>query len=285
MVKANPAMGDDEMRRLLAVHSGPNTREEVRSEINRLKMSAHRKFLVVDALKVVEGFESDEALLRIDRNDCSRLHKLEEAMRAGDLFNAEAHDFVGVEALPLVQGAAVFVLSEDWAAVVQDIGEVSLPAPHCAFEMVIGGVPVIFVSCQIDTITACQGFVLAGDMWIAMGTLGETSNLLQYARNQAIAALIALDAEVATHEVIRQPAALNAKRAKSGKTPLYDFHVVNLAKRHRAVAGPTAGHSGRHVRLHFRRGHWRHFESHKTWIKWMLVGDPALGVVGKEYRL
>jgi hypothetical protein len=30
---------------------------------------------------------------------------------------------------------------------------------------------------------------------------------------------------------------------------------------------------------------WRHFVSHKTWIKWTLVGDPDLGFIDKEYRL
>jgi hypothetical protein len=33
------------------------------------------------------------------------------------------------------------------------------------------------------------------------------------------------------------------------------------------------------------RGHWRHYERHKTWIKWTLVGDPDLGFVDKHYRL
>lgn len=37
--------------------------------------------------------------------------------------------------------------------------------------------------------------------------------------------------------------------------------------------------------LHFRRGHWRHYGEYKTWIKWMLVGDPELGFVDKMYKL
>jgi len=31
--------------------------------------------------------------------------------------------------------------------------------------------------------------------------------------------------------------------------------------------------------------HWRHFENHKTWIKWHLRGDPCLGFIDKHYRL
>jgi hypothetical protein len=37
-------------------------------------------------------------------------------------------------------------------------------------------------------------------------------------------------------------------------------------------------------RLHLRRGHWRHFATYRTWIKWMMVGNPDLGFVDKEYR-
>lgn len=37
--------------------------------------------------------------------------------------------------------------------------------------------------------------------------------------------------------------------------------------------------------MHFRRGHWRHYQDHRTWIKWCLVGDPDLGFVDKHYKL
>jgi hypothetical protein len=38
-------------------------------------------------------------------------------------------------------------------------------------------------------------------------------------------------------------------------------------------------------RLHFRRGHFRHFDGWKTWVNWCLVGDPDLGFVDKHYKL
>lgn len=62
-------------------------------------------------------------------------------------------------------------------------------------------------------------------------------------------------------------------------------HVISLANRRNRPAALGGDGSSRRRRLHFRRGHWRHFETHKTWIKWMLVGDPDLGFVEKEYRL
>ena len=50
------------------------------------------------------------------------------------------------------------------------------------------------------------------------------------------------------------------------------------------VEGPGTG-THRSPRLHFRRGHWRHYEDHKTWIRWQMVGNPDLGFVEKQYRL
>jgi hypothetical protein len=93
-----------------------------------------------------------------------------------------------------------------------------------------------------------------------------------------------LDAEVAVHSVVRAPHALNVKRKNEGKIPIFDHHIVKLSDRHRASA-KRFGDTHKSPRLHFRRGHWRHFQTHKTWIKWMLVGDPELGFVDKEYRL
>jgi hypothetical protein len=38
-------------------------------------------------------------------------------------------------------------------------------------------------------------------------------------------------------------------------------------------------------RLHFRRGHHRHYENYKLWIKWQLVGNPDIGFIDKDYKL
>jgi hypothetical protein len=101
------------------------------------------------------------------------------------------------------------------------------------------------------------------------------------------AACVVLDAELAYREVVRAPHKLNAARAKKGKLPLYSYHIIKLANRKRAAALPDAQsqESGRRLRMHFVRGHWRHFEEHKTWVKWHVRGDPDLGRIEKEYRL
>lgn len=104
--------------------------------------------------------------------------------------------------------------------------------------------------------------------------------------SQIRAVTIMLEAEVVEVEATRAPYKTNKPDKDRVALPMYSHHVVRLHRRQRASRLPVAsGHvPGHHVRLHFRRGHWRHYTQHKTWIKWMLVGDPDLGFVDKEYR-
>lgn len=107
---------------------------------------------------------------------------------------------------------------------------------------------------------------------------------------QIRAIAITLDAEIVSAEINRAPHRLNTERVKRGKLPLYDFHTLSLANRGPRPLprqpDPYASDEPHHQkRLHFRRGHWRHYQSHKTWIKWMLVGNPDLGRIEKAYRL
>ncbi len=104
---------------------------------------------------------------------------------------------------------------------------------------------------------------------------------------QIRAILIMLSAEVAETPVVRIPHKLNEARVKKGKKPMLDYHVVSLAKRARYESLPTGPyHEPSHrKRLHWRRGHDRHYANHKVWIKRQLVGNPDLGFIDKHYRL
>jgi hypothetical protein len=195
----------------------------------------------------------------------------------------------------------VFVVEHDWAAAFAgagefDDGEYRLPFSDCVFEFVINGQRVV----SVDSET--RGGLVAIEFrneWVTMREIydNEPASLVKevfepYKRLISVldrnirAISIALDSEVATHEVVRAPYKLNAAREKKGKPPISDYHVVSLARRHRAAPLPRNGdpEHGK-VRLHFRRGHWRHYENHKTWIKWTLVGNPDLGFINKHYRL
>lgn len=265
---------------------------EVRPQIQQKE-----RFIAV-LTDMAESWGDDPGTLnpQLQKNDCSRLHRLVDAHHEARVYDVQSEErpFPAV----LAEGAHPFVVAHDWAAVLgnaSDIeGDIVLPYPHCAFEFRYGGRNVIVIAFQRQddkdpgSHPAAIGFFEArnGD-WCSMGGVGlddypEGAACFWWKQIRAIC--IALDAEVASHEVKRAPHALNVKRAKAGHTPLYDFHVVDLAKRHR-LASKTSGQSGSKKRLHFCRGHWRHFESHKTWIRWCLKGDPDLGFVDKEYSL
>lgn len=204
------------------------------------------------------------------------------------------------------------IIEHDWAKAFASAnleqGPFKLPYDHCCFEFLVSGVRVIALLGQRgdQVLMPLVAFYLNKE-WLAspfnmeVAADGLKSKLVatsygtsldeafdtvsKYLFNQVRAVCVMLDAEVAETEVIRAPHKLNAIREKKGKSAQADYHVVSLAKRSRAAPMDGEAESGRKMRLHFRRGHWRHFPQHKTWIKWMLVGDPDLGFVDKEYRL
>lgn len=196
----------------------------------------------------------------------------------------------------VLRHAEVFVVEHDWAqafatAEVKD-APVRLPYDVCAFEFQYGGRPIIALATQFESevvysavINGPLGWVLCDFACELHSTSKAThgfSRLLDRVADQIRAICIALDADVAKDDVVREkyqgPASTRNYAVPKG------YHVVSLSRRSaRALA--TGHHSGRRIRLHFRRGHWRHFENHKTWIKWMLVGDPELGFIDKHYRL
>jgi len=204
--------------------------------------------------------------------------------------------------------ASVFLIEHDWAAAFAKAtdysdGEIKLPDDVCVFEFRISGRHVIVIASDADGRIYLQPIVqtklgwifpqyvyyYAGDRWEPEqhGTDDTIDSLVQIVGQQIKAVAIALDAEVAASEIVRAPHKLNHARERRGKLPVNSYHVISLSRRSRAPRldrDPDA-EPAYHVRLHFRRGHWRHYENHKTWIRWMLVGDPDLGFVDKHYKL
>ena len=223
----------------------------------------------------------------MQRNDCTRLHKLLDCISEKKISNQSEQDFTITK--KLLDCAHVFIVKHNWSAAIgeaiDDVGgkEIVLPYNSCVFEFRINSKTVIVLSMQSDgEIPQIIPFVEAQDgWWCNSKENSEESLLFKNVFSQIKAICVALDAQVATHEVVRAPNALNKKRLNSGKNYIRDFHMVDLSKRHRTIGPGTRTHKS--PRLHFRRGHWRHYEDHKTWIKWMLVGNPDLGFVDKQY--
>lgn len=223
---------------------------------------------------------------RLEMNDCSRLHKFI-AMKNSPYIIGVVKDDVDALRNVKLDDCQSFVVKHDWARAFEgaedfDAGDYRLPYEICVFEFRITGTNVLVFLEQQDAIIQVYPMIGNGDFWF-MGNNDDP--FCQFAMKQIRAICIALEAQVAEHDLIRAPSKLNEKRARQGKAPLNDYHIVSLARRARATKPIETSTTGRRVRLHFRRGHWRHFTTHQTWIKWMLVGDPDLGFIDKEYTL
>lgn len=290
----------DRVKELFARELAGHTPAERRRAVDRLqkqlaaeerKVARGKEALaVLDTLKEWFDAQTDWVL---ERNDCSRLHHFQEACRSSRLLGADIDDLNNdAEFGAMLQHT--FVVKQDWAGAFEHAegidDSIKLPYTLCAFEFRYNGRNVLAAAFDDEGNIKFTAFIQADDYWVHIAAqrdrLETQHDKIALAIWQQIRAIcIALDAEVATHSVVRAPHKLNKKRAADGKIPLADFHVVELARRHR-VANPTAAAGqGSKKRMHFRRGHWRHYETSKTWVKWCLVGDPDLGFIQKQYSL
>lgn len=264
----------------------------LQNEIRELTASRDDKKAKLNAYDAaIAWMQSDDC--RLEPNDCTRLHRLSDAVAAGEVLNgttrtAEQANRDGV----LTKAMGVFIVRHDWYAAIgaatDEVGdEFVLPYEHCAFEFRMGGATVICIALQPEgePRTAID-FVEVGGRWFCF----EPDEANEAPRTQAIwnqvrAVCVAMDAEVATHDVVRAPIKLNEKRERKGLSRIPDHRVIDLARRHRTAPVGIGETPKSRKRLHFRRGHWRHYEDHKTWIKWMLVGNPDLGFIDHHYAL
>jgi hypothetical protein len=242
--------------------------------------------------------------LKIEKPDGPSFRALRKAVAEGDTIcfskdiygDIPANDFEK-EVFRLTE---IVVIEHDWASAFKganiDDSVIKLPYDVCAFEFKFSGRPVIALATQFGSEIAFTPAIYHEDAWFMtdfVSRLGEDDGdpedegiliLMELMKAQIKAACIALDAQVATAEVVREPHV--PSHGSNNYQPLKSYHVVKLANRGaRALPMAESAETGRRIRLHFRRGHWRHFESHKTWVKWCLVGDPDLGFVDKHYKL
>lgn len=276
------------------------------------------------ALATREMFRALEANPTLTGCEGSRFHKLIEASDEDGIINpyvAGAHEagrsFLGsfpAEIL-IADFPLTFTVSHDWGALLNrdDVegAEWRLPGDVTAVELEIqkhrliaiwfaedGNPDTCYIYAHVGRDRPAWALYFIGTYqngrfgWDASApeSLGfnHLPPLAEIVLRQTRALCIMLDAEVAVADVVRAPHKLNHERQKRGKPMLLDYHVVNLA--HRTRVAPRLPDGDAHEpkfrkRLHFVRGHWRHFESHKTWIKWHLRGNPDLGFIDKEYRV
>lgn len=266
-----------------------------------------------DAAEEIYGWADCE--MRLGRATGSQLHNAQEAVHEGTYYLYHAKEIKKSGTIPFLteclDEAQAFVIEHDWAAAFSGATDFAsdafrLPFDVCAFEFVVSARRVIIVAMHTGDddvsdivmkplVRTKNGWLegnliyrYVGGAWLPDNYEGSDAYepLVSVIGPQIKAVSVALEAEVATSDVVRASDKLIASRLRNNRPPPSSYHVVSLASRERAPALESDGpHEHGKVRLHFRRGHWRHYETHKTWIKWMLVGNPDLGFVEKHYRL
>lgn len=109
-----------------------------------------------------------------------------------------------------------------------------------------------------------------------------TDKLLLAASIQLAIFLRVLNCVNVKTETVDAPAALNKKRTKSGKPPIYSYKVLVL----RPSVAQRMDHGGTHEspRIHLRHGHIKRRNTGNFWWQPHVVGDRTRGVVMKDYR-
>ena len=282
---------------------------------NERKRERERNSKLLAATEKLEEWLVKAPTFFFEKIETSSWHKFMQARDAGLIitFGDENKD----DLKPFLVGEQhpqIFLLGQNWANLLEnahgdsdeklDLSSYRLPFENCCFELKLAGHRMFFLmQTQEDgeTIKFLICIEATEDVWYVGKAFDLATftaefhaevdalhiNRENYILDNIAALCICLDAKVLETEVIRAPHKLNKQREKQGKTPLSNFNVVSLARRHR-IANPLSTTSdGSRIgktRLHFRRGHWRHYADHKTWISWMLVGNPDLGFIDKEYR-
>lgn len=235
------------------------------------------------------------------------------------------HKFVEECDLPSPHDPYLFLVQHDWAAAMANATEINqgiefmAPAPKCCFEFKISGRRVIALAIadengSINISDNWQGnggvlvFVNTSHGWCPANAKDErfmdggpgweripevdgeelVSRLEDLVCKQIRVICVCLEAQAIATEAVHAPYKMNRARERKGKLPIYSYHIVSLLHRRRYERLPDDlrdGEKGTKRRLHFVRGHWRHYPNHKTRIKWHLRGDPDLGFIDKEYRL
>jgi hypothetical protein len=277
-------------------------REELAREEARI--DAQKKSL--QAMDDIQVAAKDPRLTRLGE---AGYHKAVQAWEDGSIvmppvFKADA------DLESLSHAATIFVVQHNWSSAFEKAtdfseGEFRLPYSDVVFEFRISGrrvcccvqddgdensdLAILLIETSVGWAFGAVYTITNGKWEFFRKTHDICAPIMAVCWDQIRAVSIALEAKVVETEIVRAPHRLNRKRERAGKVPVFDHHIVNLAHRKRYLPREALPsdiedeHPGK--RLHFVRGHTRHYTNHKVWINWHLRGNPDLGFVDKEYRL
>lgn len=296
---------------------------EIKKMRREVKQNERMKRHHVEKLKKLDRLIAIEDDLRLWAKDFLVFQKpiagssgeLRQALRdQDDVFSA--HEIIAEVPIQsfeeVFEGSEIFRVEHDWFKAIRKAdefegGSFRLPFESCIFEFQVSRKPVIAMCTNYATdeanneivmqlaVESFFGWFLSHNLYRHNGRGWEVlqggqtikddklEHLVELVGNQIRAACIALDADVASTTLVRENYAGKGREAK--EYPAYEFYTINIASRSRPEALQAHGSTKGTKRLHFRRGHWRHFTTSKTWVRWCLVGNPELGFIDKQYRL
>lgn len=82
------------------------------------------------------------------------------------------------------------------------------------------------------------------------------------------------------------PVALNKKRLRKGKPPLYEYKTLVLTLDAKSKPGESKGGTHASPRVHLRRGHIRKLDDfRRVWVQACVVVGSGNGMVAKDYKI
>lgn len=270
------------------------------------------------SVQILDNWMKANAFEQIESNEHTRSHKLSEVVinqkesriihkglypLAPDFSKAsDADRYSNLDILErMIKHSNTIVVKHDWYNALGDMlqyltGDVRLPYPITVFEFRMHGKSVTTLASQEQEEGVCHEIEFTHfvefekDKWFRLNNQDEMmQKAIALAERQALAICIALDAKIAESVKITAGSQINKKRIKAGKTPLKNYHIVDLAqqfKNKKSNSEAIASGERKSPRLHWRRGHWRVIDADKKiWINWMLVGNVDLGFIDKHYRI
>jgi hypothetical protein len=154
-----------------------------------------------------------------------------------------------------------------------------------------------------DSALFVRGYVLVGAKWGRFPGAGiltgegfsfhpelasDTGENVIKATIAVAGAIAAIASRNTTVDKVPAPAALNRKRQKLGRVPLFDYHVVTIRQRPSSSPTKAPGETGvprANPTAHWRRGHFRRLESGRDVpVAPALVGAADTGFVAGHYR-
>lgn len=200
-----------------------------------------------------------------------------------------AEQLSGFECAPhkITLFAKEMLQNEQWVIqiyAVHDLGEFWSAGIHC------GQVSGIFSDeSKIQTALVTPEFTAAD---ISDGILSETDRQRSkegfYAEIAALFELLeALSCSNVTHEPIEKiNPAVNARRIRDGKLPLYETRCLIINAGKQTAAGTAHGGTHNSPRQHLRRGHIRRLPSGNIWVNSCVVAaNSLLGKIDKSYAV